>query len=349
MIKRAISKVVGSEDLSEKEARKTMEEIMSGDATNAQIAAFLTGIRLKGERVEEIVAFARVMIEFCSRIEPQVKGILVDTCGTGGDRIKTFNISTASALVAAGAGIPIAKHGNRSVTSKCGSADVLEMCGVNIGLEPKSVEKCIEHIGFGFMFAPMFHGAMKYATPVRKEMGIRTVFNILGPLTNPAGAKAQVMGVYDPSMTETLAKVLKELGTERAMVVHGLDGLDEISNVGETRISEVCDGDVNTYILKPEDIGFERATSDKIMGYGAEDNVLLMINLLNGGDGPRRDAVLINSAAAIIVGGKAESFEEGAEIAKESIDSGRAYDILRELVRATEGDPSKLESLEDKL
>lgn len=349
MIKRAISKVVGSEDLSEEEARKTMEEIMSGDATNAQIAAFLTGLRLKGEIVEEIVAFARVMREFCSRIEPQVKGILVDTCGTGGDRLNTFNISTASALVAAGAGIPLAKHGNRSVTSKCGSADVLEMFGVNIGLAPKSVEKCIERIGFGFMFAPMFHGAMKYATPVRKEMGIRTVFNILGPLTNPAGAKAQVMGVYDPPMTETLAKVLKELGTEHAMVVHGLDGLDEISNVGDTRVSEVCDGDVKTYILKPEDIGFERATSDEIMGYGAEDNALLMINLLNGEDGPRRDAVLINSAAAIIVGGKAESFEEGAEIAKESIDSGRAYDVLRELIRATEGDPSKLESLEEKL
>lgn len=349
MIKRAISKVIGREDLSEEEARKTMEEIMSGGATNAQIAAFLTGLRLKGEIVEEIVAFARVMREFCSRIEPKTRGILVDTCGTGGDKLNTFNISTASALVAAGAGIPIAKHGNRSVTSKCGSADVLEMCGVNIGLEPKSVEKCIERIGFGFMFAPMFHGAMKYATPVRKEIGIRTVFNILGPLTNPAGAKAQVMGVYDPSMTETLAKVLKELGTERAMVVHGLDGLDEISNVGETRISEVCDGDVNTYIMKPEDIGFERSMSDEIMGYGAEDNVLLMINLLNGGDGPRRDAVLINSAAAIIVGGKAESFEEGAEIAKESIDSGRAYDLLRKLISATEGDPSKLESLEEKL
>ena len=349
MIKRAISKVIGRGDLSEEEARKTMEEIMSGEATNAQIAAFLTGLRLKGERVEEIAAFARVMREFCSRIEPKTRGILVDTCGTGGDRVKTFNISTASAIVAAGAGIPIAKHGNRSVTSKCGSADVLEMCGVNIGLAPKKVEKCIERIGFGFMFAPMFHGAMKYAAPVRKEIGIRTVFNILGPLTNPAGAKAQVMGVYDPSMTETLANVLKELGTKHAMVVHGLDGLDEISNVGETRISELCDDDVNTYIMKPEDIGFDRAVSGEIMGHGAEDNAILMIKLLNGGDGPRGDVVLMNSAAAIIVGGRAENFEEGVEIAREAIDSGRAYDLLRNLVRTTEGDSSKLESLEAKL
>ncbi|MDD3421365.1 MAG: anthranilate phosphoribosyltransferase [Methanocellales archaeon] len=349
MIERAISKVIGREDLSEEEARKTMEEIMSGRATNAQIAAFLTGLRLKGEKVEEIAAFARVMREFCSRIEPQVKGILVDTCGTGGDRLKTFNISTASALVAAGAGIPIAKHGNRSVTSKCGSADVLEMCGVNIGLEPKNVEKCIERIGFGFMFAPMFHGAMKYATPVRKEIGIRTVFNILGPLTNPAGARAQVLGVYDTSMTELLANVLKGLGTKHAMVVHGLDGLDEISTVGETRISELCNGNVNTYTLKPEDIGFERAEYGDIMGHGIEDNVLLMIKLLNGGDGPRRDVVLMNAAAAIMVGGKAENLEEGVEIAVGAMDSGRAYDVLRKLIRATDGDPSKLEGLEAKL
>ncbi|MDI6903311.1 MAG: anthranilate phosphoribosyltransferase [Methanocellales archaeon] len=349
MIKSAISKVIEREDLSEEEARKTMEEMMSGVATDAQIAAFLTGLRTKGEKVEEIVAFAKVMREFCSRIDPRVKGTLVDTCGTGGDRIKTFNISTVSAFVAAGAGIPIAKHGNRSVTSKCGSADVLEMCGVNIGLEPKKVEKCIERIGFGFMFAPIFHGAMKYATPVRREIGIRTVFNVLGPLTNPAGARAQVMGVYDPSLTETLANVLKELGTKHAMVVHGLDGLDEISNVGKTKISELCDGNVNTYIMKPEDIGFLHARYEDVKGGDAEDNAVLMIKLLNGGDGPRGDVILMNSAAAIIVGGRAENFEEGIEIAREAIDSGRAYDILRNLIRATEGDSSKLESLEAKL
>ena len=326
-----------------------MEEIMSGEATSAQIAAFLTSLRMKGEKVKEIVTFAKVMRGFCSRINPKVTEDLVDTCGTGGDRIKTFNVSTTSAFVVAGAGIPVAKHGNRSVTSRCGSADVLETLGVNIELEPKKVERCIEQIGFGFMFAPTFHGAMKYAIGPRREVGIRTVFNILGPLTNPASVQAQVIGVYDSTLTPKLANVLNGLELKHAMVVHGLDGLDEISNVGDTRISELKEREINTYTLRPEDIGFQRARPRDIIGYEAEGNAVLMIKLLNGGDGPRRDIVLMNSAAAIMVGGKADYFEEGIEIAKEAIDSGGAYDKLRDLIKASGGDISKLEGLEARL
>jgi len=335
--------------LTESEARAAMGCIMSGEATPAQISCFLTALRMKSETVEEIAAFARVMREFATRINPRVKGVLVDTCGTGGDRIKTFNISTAVALVACGAGIPIAKHGNRSVTSKAGSADVMEVLGVNIALEPPKVERCIEEIGFGFMFAPIFHAAMKYATPVRREMGIRTVFNILGPLTNPANAKAQLMGVYDGGLTETLARVLGKLGLERAMVVHGLDGLDEISNLGKTQISELSGGRVRTYIVEPKDFGFGLAKPEDIRGYDAEGNAILLLKLLRGGDGPRRDVMLMNAAAAAIVGGKASNFKEGVEVAKEAIDSGRAYEKLRTLIKATGGDLSKLEALEARL
>jgi anthranilate phosphoribosyltransferase len=289
------------------------------------------------------------MREFATRINPKVGGILVDTCGTGGDKVKTFNISTAVALVAAAAGVPIAKHGNRSVTSKAGSADVLEALGVKIDLDPPKVERCIEEIGFGFMFAPVFHGAMKYATPVRREIGIRTVFNILGPLTNPANAQAQVLGVYDRGLTETLANALVGLEVKRAMVVHGLDGLDEISNLGMTQISEVEGSEVRTYMVEPKDFGFYRARPEDIKGYDKDGNAILMIKLLNGDDGPKRDIVLMNSAAAMIVGGKAPNFKDGVEIAREAIDSGKAYEKLRALIRATGGDMSKLEALEARL
>ena len=342
----AIGKLVERKDLTEDEAESSMKCIMSGEATPAQIGSFLTALRLKGETVEEITSFARVMREFAARINPRVDGILVDTCGTGGDKIKTFNISTAVALVAAGAEIPIAKHGNRSVTSKAGSADVLEALGVKIDLAPSEVERCIEEIGFGFMFAPVFHGAMKYATPVRREIGIRTVFNILGPLTNPANAQAQVLGVYDRDLTEVLANVLVGLGVKHAMVVHGLDGLDEISNLGKTQISEVKDGEVRTYKVEPEDFGFDSAKPEDIRGYDREGNAILMIKLLKGDDGPRRDVVLMNSAAAMIVGGKASDFREGVEVAGEVIDSGKAYEKLRALIKATGGDMSKLGALE---
>ena len=348
-IQAAIGKLIERKNLTEDEAEDAMKCIMSGEATPAQIGSFLTGLRLKGETVEEITSFARVMREFAARINPRVDGILVDTCGTGGDKIKTFNISTAVALVAAGAGIPIAKHGNRSVTSKAGSADVLEALGVKIDLAPPEVERCIEKIGFGFMFAPVFHGAMKYATPVRQEIGIRTVFNVLGPLTNPANAQAQVLGVYDRDLTEVLANVLVGLGVKRAMVVHGLDGLDEISNLGKTQISEVKGDEVRTYTVEPEDFGFNLAKPEDIKGYDREGNATLMIKLLKGEDGPRRDVVLMNSAAAMIVGGKVSDFKEGVEVAKEAIDSGKAYEKLQALIKATGGDISRLEALEAKL
>ena len=349
VMKDAISKVVVGEDLTETEARGVMRAIMSGGATQAQIGSFLTALRLKGETIAEITAFARVMRQFAARINPKVEGILVDTCGTGGDELKTFNISTVASLVAAGAGIHIAKHGNRSVTSKAGSADVMEALGVRIDLEPPRVERCIEEIGYGFMFAPVFHGAMKYATPVRREIGIRTVFNILGPLTNPANARAQVLGVYNRDLAETLANVLARLGVERAMVVHGLDGLDEISNLGKTQISELKDGEVKTYFVEPKDFGFELARLEDIKGYDRETNAILLLKLLRGGDGPRRDVVLMNSAAAMVVGGKASDFEEGVELARESIDKGNAYKKLRDLIKATGGDMSRLEALEAKL
>jgi len=345
----AIGKLVERKDLMEDEAENAMKCIMSGEATPAQIGSFLTALRLKGETAEEITSFARVMREFAARINPKVDGILVDTCGTGGDKIKTFNISTAVALVAAGAGVPIAKHGNRSVTSKAGSADVLEALGVKIDLDPQKVERCIEEIGFGFMFAPVFHGAMKYATPVRREIGIRTVFNILGPITNPANAKAQVLGVYDRDLTEILANALVGLDVEHAMVVHGIDGLDEISNLGMTQISEVKGGEVRTYTVGPKDFGFDRARPEDIKGYDKEGNAILMIKLLNGDDGPRRDIVLMNSAAAMIVGGKVSNFKDGVEVAREAIDRGKAYEKLRALIRATSGDMSKLEALEARL
>lgn len=349
IMKNAISKVVAGEDLTETEAQDVMRAIMSGGAAPTQIASFLTALRLKGETVEEITAFARVMRQFAARINPKVKGILVDTCGTGGDKIKTFNISTVVSLVAAGVGIPIAKHGNRSVTGKAGSADVMEALGVKIDLEPPKVERCIEEVGYGFMFAPVFHGAMKYATPVRREIGIRTVFNILGPLTNPANARAQLIGVYDGHLTETLARVLGKLGLERAMVVHGLDGLDEISNLGKTQVSELGGDGVRTYTVEPKDFGFDLAKPEDIRGHDAEGNAVLLLKLLRGDDGPRRDVVLMNAAAAVIVGGKASNFREGVEAAREAIDSGRAYEKLRALVKATGGDFSKLEALEAKL
>jgi anthranilate phosphoribosyltransferase len=345
----AIEKLVELKDLTEDEAEGTMKCIMKGEATPAQIGSFLTALRLKGESVEEITSFARVMREFAARINPRVKGVLVDTCGTGGDKIKTFNISTAAALVTAGAGIPIAKHGNRSVTSKAGSADVLEALDVKIDLAPPDVERCIEKIGFGFMFAPVFHGAMKYATPVRREICIRTVFNILGPLTNPANAQAQVLGVYDLGLTEVLANVLVGLGIERAMVVHGLDGLDEISNTGRTQISEVKEGEVRTYEVEPEDFGLKPAKPEDIRGYDKEGNAALMIKLLKGEGGPHRDVVLMNSAAAVMVGGKASDFKEGVEAAREAIDSGKAYEKLQKLIKETGGDVSKLEDLEGRL
>lgn len=342
-MKEFISKLVEGEDLTKEEAGEAMKAVMGGDATQAQIGSFLTALRMKGETMEEIAACARVMRDFAERITPRVKGTIVDTCGTGGDKIKTFNISTIAAFIAAGAGVPIAKHGNRSVTSKAGSADLLEALGVKIDCPPKDVQRCIEKAGIGFMFAPLFHKAMKYAIGPRREIGIRTVFNILGPLTNPANAQAQLLGVFDASLTSRLAGALKNLGVEKALVVHGLDGLDEISTFGSTQISELTRGEVRTYKVKPEEFGLRRASIDDLAGGDAKYNARITIDLLkNGVKGPKRDVVALNAAAAIYVGGKADSIRNGISLAEESIDSGKAYLKLAMLVRETGGDLSKL-------
>ncbi len=335
-MKEFIGKLVDKKNLSREEARDSMKAIMSGSASQAQIGAFLTALRMKGETIEEISELARVMREFASTIHPRVKGSLVDTCGTGGDRLKTFNVSTIAAFVAAGAGVPIAKHGNRSVTSKSGSADLLEALGVKIDLPPMEVQGIIEKISIGFMFAPIFHGAMKHAIGPRREIGIRTVFNVLGPLTNPAGADAQVLGVFDPNLTEKLANVLLDLGIKRALVVHGMDGLDEISTIGDTQISELKNSSVETYLASPTDFGISKAIVDKISGGNPQQNAQLTLKILKGEEkGPRLDIVLLNAAAAIYVGGKSTSIEKGIQLAVQSISQGEAHDKLQALTLAS--------------
>jgi anthranilate phosphoribosyltransferase len=303
---------------------------------------------MKGETVEELVAFAQVMRENCLQIHPKVRGRLVDTCGTGGDKIKTFNISTASAFVVAGAGVSIAKHGNRSVTSKSGSADVLEHLGLNLGMTPEAVKEAIEEIGIGFMFAPAFHPAMKYAVAPRKEVGIRTVFNLLGPLTNPACANAQLLGVYDAKLVGPLANALCRLGCEEAMVVHGLSGLDEISTLGKTVICHLRNGETRKSQIAPKDLGLKRARLQDLLGGSSEENAYTLVRILNGNcsqQDPKTEIVLANSAAAILVGGKAETLKEGLQVAGDSIRSGAALGKLEALVKFSCGDPSKLEEL----
>jgi anthranilate phosphoribosyltransferase len=349
MIKDSIQKLIEETNLSYEESREVMKEIMSGQATSAQIAALLTALRMKGETVEEIIAFAEIMKEFCCRIHPRVKGRLVDTCGTGGDKIKTFNISTTATFVIAGAGVAIAKHGNRSVTSQSGSADVLEKLGLNLDMTPEAVQNSVEQVGIGFMFAPAFHPAMKYASGPRREIGIRTIFNVLGPLTNPACANAQVLGVYDRKLTGLLAHALKSLGCEEAMVVHGLDGLDEISTVGKTAIAWLREGEVTTTETVPKDFGVKHARIEEIKGTTPDESAEILFKILNGhcaADDPRREIVLVNAAAGIIVGGKAEDFSYGMELGRKSIDSGTAYKKLKALIKASAGNLSKLEELE---
>lgn len=335
MIKDAIKKIVGQQDLTRQEAAATMDMIMKGEATPSQIAAFITALRMKGEAADEITGCAEKMREHAININPKNQN-LVDTCGTGGDVSGTFNISTVTALVAAGAEISIAKHGNRSVSSKCGSADLLETLGVKIDLEPAKVEQCINEVGIGFIFAPIFHQAMKFAMPTRKEIGIRTVFNILGPLTNPARANAQVLGVFNPDLTEMLATVLGNLGVKEALVVHGMDGLDEISICDKTMISQLKEGKVENYLIKPEDLGIKRAKKEDILGGSAQENVAITHKILKGEEkGPKRDIVLVNAGAAIYVGGKAKDLEAGIKLAAESIDSGSANKKLEELIACT--------------
>jgi anthranilate phosphoribosyltransferase len=349
MINESIQKLIDGANLTSAESQKIMREIMSGQPTNAQIAAFLTALRMKGETVGELIAFARVMRERCRRIHPRVEGRLVDTCGTGGDKIKTFNISTTAAFVVAGAGVAIAKHGNRSVTSKSGSADVLEKLGLNLKMLPDEVQATIEQVGVGFMFAPAFHPAMKYAVEPRREIGVRTVFNVLGPLTNPASANAQLLGVYDAKLVTPLAYALKRLECKEAMVVHGLDGLDEISTLGKTTISWLKDNKVTTIETVPKDFGVKQARIEDIKGTIPEESAEILFKILNGSfvvNDPKTEIVLVNSAAGIMLGGKAEDFLYGIELARESIESGGAYKKLRELITASGGDLLKLEELE---
>ncbi|MEM2843329.1 MAG: anthranilate phosphoribosyltransferase [Candidatus Bathyarchaeia archaeon] len=348
-MKEFIKKVVEGFDLSIEEAESAMEKIMSGEASQSQIGAFLTALRMKGETVDEIVAFTKVMKKFCHKINPKVNGRLIDTCGTGGDKIKTFNISTTAAFIIAGAGVPVAKHGNRAVTSKSGSADVLEELGVKLDLTPVEVEKLIENEGIGFMFAPIFHEAMKNVAQARKEIAIRTVFNILGPLTNPAGAKAQLLGVYDKSLVKALAYALKKLSCYKAIVAHGLDGLDEISTTGETFVAWLNDGEVKLMSFSPKKLGVKKAKAEDIAGLDSKGNAEITFKILNGfypKNDSRMEITLVNAAAGLILGGKADCFSYGLELAREAIENGCAYKKLKNLVKASGGDLSKLEELE---
>lgn len=333
MIKEAINMLVNSINLTEPETAECMMEIMEGRAADAQIGAFLTALRIKGETVEEIAGAARVMRLKAAAIKAP-EGVL-DTCGTGGDMAQTFNISTTTAFVVAGAGIPVAKHGNRSVSSRSGSADVLEALGVRIDLPPEKVEKCLFETSFGFLFAPLFHPAMKYAIGPRRELGIRTIFNILGPITNPANAKRQILGVFSNRLTEPLAMVLGTLGAVDAMVVHGEDGLDEVSISGRTKVSRYKDGEVKTFHIEPEDFGIWRSKIEHIQGGSKEENAVITLSVLNGEKGPRRDIVLMNSAVALIVAGRTEDFKSVFGMAEDSIDSGRALKKLEEVKRVS--------------
>ena len=342
IIVEALRALIDRRDLTRIEAAAAMDAIMSGAATHAQIAAFLTALRMKGETVEELIGFAQVMRQKAVRVRTRGEEVaalagtdremLIDTCGTGGDASGTFNVSTATAFVVAGAGLRVAKHGNRSVSSLCGSADVVETLGISLDLSPAKVAQCIDEVGIGFLYAPLLHTAMKHVMTARREMGVRTVFNMLGPLTNPANANAQVIGVYSASLTEPLARVLAELGTLRAFVVHGADGLDEISNTGESIVSEVREGVVRTFTVRPEDFGMPRAAIRDLLGGDREQNAQIIRALLRGEPGPRRDIVLMNASAALVAGLRARDLKDGVALGAESIDSGQALSRLERLI-----------------
>ena len=334
MIKNAISKLADRTDLSEKEAEEVMLEIMEGAATPAQIAAYLMGLRMKGETVEEIAGSARAMRSRAIRIRA-ADPLVVDTCGTGGDRANTFNISTTAAFVVAGGGLTVAKHGNRSVSSRSGSADVLVALGARIDLPTEAVQDCVNELGIGFLFAPLFHGAMKHCAVPRQEMGVRTLLNVLGPLTNPAGATIQVLGVYDEGLTELLAKVLIHLGTKHCFLVYGMDGLDEITLTDRTRVSEGKGGVVSSYYLDPSDFGLERVRLKDLAGGTAEENAHITREILRGRKGPKRDLVCLNAAPAFVACRKAKTLQEGFELAGRMIDSGAAMEKLERLISFT--------------
>lgn len=337
-IKTAINKVMNGEPLNIEEAEEVMSQIMAGEATPAQIGAYLTALRMKGETVEEITGSARAMRSLAAPVRPNTgPADLVDTCGTGGDSAGTFNISTTAAFVVAGTGQKVAKHGNRSVSSKSGSADVLAALGVNLELTPAQVAQAIDEVGIGFLFAPKLHPAMKHAIGPRRELGVRTIFNVLGPLTNPAGAQAQIIGVYDERLTEPLAQVLGELGSRGAFVVHGHGGLDELTTTGPNRVSRLQQGQVTTETLDPLDLGFARASLADLLGGTAEENASITRTILAGGEnGPRRDVVVLNAAAALVAAGKAADLPAGIKLANQSLDSGAALAVLDKFVAFTQ-------------
>lgn len=334
MIQETIQSLVVRRHLSMNEAQEAMKEIMGGKATPAQIGAFVTALHLKGETIEEISGMAQAMRE--SSLHVNTDGVVVDTCGTGGDSSGTFNISTTVGLVAAGAGVKVAKHGNRAMTGNCGSADVLEALNVKIDLSPNGVETCLNEIGFGFMFAQTFHPSMRFAAGPRKEIGIRTVFNILGPLTNPAGAKNHLLGVSNPDVGEKIAHVLNQLGSTRALIVHGMDGLDEITMCDSTQVWDMQNQTVKTYTVSPEFFGFDRATSDSLKSTGVKDSVKTLLNILSGNIGPSRNVVLMNTAATLVAANKTATLKEGVSLAEESIDSGKAMEKLNSLIKLSQ-------------
>ncbi len=334
MIREGINLLVQGINLSESEMAECMREIMEGKATDTQTGAFLVALRIKGETVEEITGAAKVMREKAARINAP-EGV-VDTCGTGGDMARTFNISTTAAIVVSACGVPVAKHGNRSISSRSGSADVLEALGVRIDLPPEKVQECLFETGFGFLFAPLFHPAMKYAVGPRREMGIRTIFNILGPITNPAGAKRQTVGVFTDRLTESLARVLGNLGAEDVMVFHGEDGLDEITITDGSKVSRFRNGIIENLIIAPEDFGFNRAPVDSIEGGDARENAVATMNILKGETGPKRDIVVMNASVTLMVSGRTDDLKEASLISREVIDSGKALKKLKEIVKTTQ-------------
>lgn len=343
MIRDALIDIAARRDLGYARAHDAMGEIMDGVATQAQIGAFLLGMGMKGERPDEIAGMAAAMRERCTPVRPRPNGRVVDLCGTGGAPVTTFNVSTLAMFLVAAAGVTVAKHGNRAVTSRCGSADLLEALGVRVDLEPAQVETILQDHGLCFMFAPRFHPAMRNAMGPRKELGVRTVFNILGPLTNPAGAQGHVMGVFSPDLVPLLLQVTDRLGLEHAMVVHGQAGVDEICLCCPTLVGELSDGEAWEYVLRPEDLGFERSTPQALAGAEPATAAVEALRILRGETGPKRDMVLANAAAGIYVAGKADSLEEAVPLAREALDSGRALGKLRELVVASGGDVSRAE------
>jgi len=334
MIKEVIAKLVKGIDLSQGEVESAMEEIMTGGALPTQIASFLTAMRMKGETIDEIAGAASIMRKHATKIVTKHPYVL-DTCGTGGDEAHTFNVSTVAAFVVAGTGIPVAKHGNRCVSSKCGSADLLKAIGVNIEISPEKVSKCIDEVGIGFLFAPLLHKAMQYAIGPRREIGIRTIFNILGPLTNPAGATHQLLGVYDEELVEPIAKALGKLGSRHALVVHGLDGLDEVTTTQESLVSELKDGNVKSFKISPTDFGIKKATLKALQGGEYDYNIKIMTDILNGIEGPQYDIVVLNAGCAIYAADAAEDIGEGIELAKKSIASKSALKKLERLKEFT--------------